>query len=80
MKVEWIINKLKNGGKEAKQEILEALENASANDLKELGCSALAHSMIMATLHIKRFGDVPMCEEENIQSDMDWDEKTDAQV
>ena len=80
MKIEWIIERLKVSGKGTKQEVLNALENATADDLKELGCSALAHSMVMSTLHVKRFGDVPMCKEDNTQSNMDWDKKTDAQV
>lgn len=36
MTLNWIINKLKTNGKGTKQEVLQALENATDKDLHEL--------------------------------------------
>ena len=36
MTLEWIINRLKTNGKGTKQEVLQALENATDKDLHEL--------------------------------------------
>lgn len=36
MTLEWIINKLKINGKGTKQEVIQALENATNKDLHEL--------------------------------------------
>lgn len=36
MTLEWIINRLKTNGKGTKQEVLQALENATNKDLYEL--------------------------------------------
>lgn len=45
MTLEWIIERLKVSGEGSKQEVLNALENASADDLKELAFSCLAKTI-----------------------------------
>lgn len=41
MELEWIIKKLRISGSGTKQEVLNALENANADELLELGVSCL---------------------------------------
>lgn len=45
MTLDFIIERLKVSGEDSKQEVLNALENASADDLYELGNDCIARSM-----------------------------------
>ena len=55
MKYDWIIDKLKENTEEATKEVLYALENATADDIAELGKEALAHAMAMKILKIDKY-------------------------
>lgn len=59
MTIDWIIGRLKVSGQGTKQEVLNALENASFEDLKELAVSAFGASLAMKMCGIKKYSDRP---------------------
>lgn len=53
MRYDWIINKLKENTEDATKEVIAALENATVEELKELGCDVIASTMAMQFLNQK---------------------------
>lgn len=64
MTLDWILAKLRENTDEAAKEVLNALENATADDINKLGVNAIGWSMGMKICGVDKFGNTPIKEEQ----------------
>lgn len=59
MTINWIVDRLKVSGRGTKQEVLNALENATSEELKELSANLLGTAIAMKMCGVKKYSDMP---------------------